>query len=130
MNTLVVQDDIWKSVHHAEGSHYNTFKVHLEHGMHALRQIFPNGEANPLNFVLFSTSGIHGSYASIEEVEKEWHYAIQEANDNWPMPLTFLIVQPRLVCLRYGNCIPETEDDFKFLKRLRETSRKVVQNIG
>lgn len=88
-------------------------------GMEALRTMFPDGEANDLNFVLFSTSGVHGSYATLEEVEEEPD-----------LGLTFLIVQPRIVGVRYGNCEPKTPEDFAFLRKLRASSWRAVATIG
>jgi len=93
-------------------------------GMAALREMYPDGEADELNFVLFSTSGVHGSYCTIKDQEPQNLEADQE-----PM-LTFLIVHPRLVSLRYGNCEPRTPEDFAFLRKLRESSRAIVQTIG
>lgn len=115
--------DLWKSVHKKEGAHYNTFGATPYNGMRGLRQMFPAGEADDLNFVLFSTSGVHGSYCTIEEAEAQWKKG--ESPD-----VTFLIVHPRIVCLRYGNCEPQTDEDFAFLKKLRESSAKAVVKIG
>jgi hypothetical protein len=116
--------DVWKSIHRKGGAHYNTFSTATPcDGMRGLRQMFPEGEADDLNFVLFSTSGIHGSYCTIEDVEERWKRG--ERSD-----LTFLIVHPRIVCLRYGNCEPQTAEDFEFLKKLRDSSWKSVQGIG
>ena len=88
-------------------------------GMAALREIFPDGQANPLNFVLFSTSGVHGCYSTIEDVE----------DDELPS-VTFLVVQPRVVCLRFGNVSPAGAEDIAFLKQLRRSSTEVVSRIG
>ncbi len=55
----------FKSIHRKSGAHYNTYSFD---SMAALREFFPNG-ADPMNFVLFSTSGVHGTYATIEEIE-------------------------------------------------------------
>ena len=87
-------------------------------GMAALRQLFPDGVANDLNFVLFSTSGVHGTYCTIEAAEAEG------------CDVTFLVVQPRIVGLRYGNCAPKTQDDFQFLRKLRESSHLAASSIG
>lgn len=87
-------------------------------GMAALRQLFPEGKADDLNFVLFSTSGVHGTYCTIEAAEAEG------------LDVTFLVVQPQFVGLRYGNCEPKTPEDFAFLKRLRASSHEAVQSIG
>ena len=115
-----------------EGAHYNTFGVTRDaDGMDALRHMFPDGTANEMNFVLFSTSGVHGMYTTIEEAE-----AIvlrgnkDEDGEDYEPHVTFLIVHPRIVCLRYGNCEPRTADDFAFLKGLRASSLAAVQTIG
>jgi hypothetical protein len=107
----------WQNLNDKGTSDY--YSVHRlrggEGGMEALRQMFPDGEANDLNFVLFSTSGIHGSYCTIEDCEAG------DVHD-----LTFLVIQPRIVALRYGNCEPKTPEDFAFLKKLRATSLQAI----
>lgn len=101
------------------GSPYYCVMALTGDGMAALRELFPDGEANDLNFVLFSTSGVHGTYATIEAVE-----------DEPAIGLTFLVVQPRIVGMRYGNCEPKTPEDFAFLKKLRASSWRAVATIG
>ena len=109
--------NFWKSIHDKDGAHYNTFST--RNGIDALRDFFPDGKADEMNFVLFSTSGVHGTSTKIEEAEKDIE-----------LDVTFLVVQPRIVCLRYGVCEPKTPEDFDFLKKLRESSWKVIQEIG
>src|SRR5678816_402672 len=114
-----------------DGAHYNTFGCRDENGMAALRAMFPDGEANEYNAVLFSTSGVHGMYTTIEEAEANFKRGNKDEDGEDASPsVTFLIVHPRIVCLRYGNCEPETEDDFTYLKRLRASSWKVFSEIG
>lgn len=91
-------------------------------GMEALRQMFPEGKADELNMALFTTSGVHGTYCTIEQVERGGEDASKD--------VTFLIIQPRIVCMRYGECRPETADDFAFLKRLRSSSIAAMATIG
>jgi len=114
-------DDSMYSVSGKSGAHYNVYHVHPEAGMRVLREFFPTGQADDLNFVLFSTSGIHGSYSRIEDIGPG-----EEQDDC----VTFVIVHPRIVCMRYGNAKPETPEDIDFLKKLRQSSWKAVQRIG
>ena len=117
------ESELWRSLCGA-GAHYNIFVIKPEQGMAALRWMFPDGEADDLNFVLFSTSGVHGSYCTIEEVEAS-------ATTDEPIGgVTFLIIQPRLVCMRYGECTPKTKDDYDFLKKLRKSSLDECSKIG
>lgn len=120
---------MWKSMdkNHPDSAHYCVMKRQEGvSGMDALRAMFPDAEVNTMNFVLFSTSGVHGTYNTIEDAE-----SCLDGNDEEGMTeVTFLIVHPRLVSLRYGNCEPETKDDISFLKQLRENSYKVVAQIG
>ena len=89
-----------------------------ESAIQDLKTLFPNGITDELNFVLFSTSGVHGSYLTIENVEKDGG------------ELTFLVIHPRTVTVRYGNCRPISKDDFEFLKKLRDSSLSVISKIG
>ncbi len=117
---------IWR-----EGGDYNTFGCRDENGMAALRAMFPTGEADEYNAVLFSTSGVHGMYTTIEEAEAVVLRGNKdEDGEDWTPHVTFLIVQPRIVCLRYGNCEPVTVEDFAWLKQLRASSWKALMAIG
>jgi hypothetical protein len=106
------------------GGHYSKpVPVVSENAMLALKTLFPEAQADRENFVLFSTSGVHGSYMTIEDFE-------EKPNNERGWGITFLVVQPRLVSLRFGNVAPQTAEDFTFLKRLRETSHAAVLKIG
>lgn len=98
---------------------YGVARIEPDDGMALLRSIFPKAEADPLNFVLFSTSGVHGSYLDIEDVEKS-------LDTPEPEMLTVLIVRPQTVFMQYGSIVV-TKDDIKFLKKLRASSRKAVK---
>lgn len=111
-----------------ESTHYSVLRLaHGEDGIAALREMFPDAEANELNFVLFSTSGVHGTYNTIEEAEK----AINgDDPETYFTEVAFMIVHPRLVTMRYGVCDPESQNDIDFLKRLRASSQKAIAGIG
>jgi hypothetical protein len=97
-------------------------------GMDALKALFPDARADYLNFVLFSTSGVHGTYTTIEDAENFINGIIEHPEDN--ARVTFLIIHPRIVGVRYGNCDPETMDDIRYLKALRATSHDAIRTIG
>jgi hypothetical protein len=105
-------------------------------GIDALREIFPTGEADEMNLVMFSTSGTNGSYITIEDAEgyqalsPEEQREENDGEDPEPLPITFVVVKPRLCMLQYGNCAPQTPEDFAFLRKLRETSWMAFQTIG
>lgn len=101
-----------------DGGHYSINRA--RDGMDLLRLVFPDGEANEMNICLFSTSGVHGTYRTIEEEEADPGCGV-----------TFVIVHPRLVTMQYGNVEPKTKEDFAFLKKLRQSSKGVVmRDIG
>lgn len=121
---------MWTNVSRSRqgNSDYSVLRLDdVSYGMAALREMFPTAQANERNFVLFSTSGVHGTYATIEEIEFDIKAGVSEEGFN---RLTFLIVQPRLVTVRYGICLPETLDDIRYLKKLRETSSLEASLIG
>ena len=83
-----------------------------------LKKIFPDAQADYMNFCLFSTSGVHGTYMTIED-----------CLNNLAYELTVLVVHPRIVALRYGQIKVEKKDS-AYLKKLRKTSAKVASKIG
>lgn len=87
--------------------------------MDALRAMFPLGECDSMNFVLFSTGGVHGSFQTIEDEETEASSGV-----------SFQLIQPRLVLTRYGVARPSTVEDFAFLKKLRASSWQAMATIG
>ena len=114
------------------GGHYNHYAVKTEMAMVQLRRIFPEGKANELNFVLFSTSGVHGTYNTIEKAERFLTTAPADLSDEdlCLRDITFVIIQPRLCTIHYGLCEPKNIEDIKYLKRLRQTSWDAVLTIG
>lgn len=94
-----------------------------------LRAIFKTPEdVNEMNAVLFSTSGIHGHYLTIEQVE-EALINQPEDEDEREQTLTVLVLHPRCVTMRFGN-IPVTLADIPYLKELRSRSWDALQTIG
>lgn len=112
-------------------------KVDHEEGRRALLLTFPDGNANPECFALFSTSGIHGTYLSLEEVAASIErygdtasFPDGEEPDDWcPPRITVLVVEPRIVRLRCGEVVVFKED-LPWLRRLRLTSWAAVLQIG
>ncbi len=126
-----------KSLFNKDGAHYNIYEIYSDNGMNLLRRIFPDGIANDMNFVLFSTSGIHGSCVSLEDIEsslikygdKTYNDFADPPDDFYNSYLTILIIHPRLVCMKYGD-IKISLQDIPYLKKLRETSIDAVQAIN
>lgn len=132
---------IWRNLSGEAGAHYSIFGLNRNDddsnlGMAGLRAMFPDAKANEMNFVLFSTSGVHGHYLTIEDVEASLmkygddpDFGDDEPADWCGDTITFLIVHPRIVALRYGNA-RVTLDDIPFLKKLRASSLAAVATIG
>lgn len=106
-----------------DSPHYSIMRANHDLAEDGLRKMFPQGEADDMNFVLFSTSGVHGTYTTIEEA----HASIGKPDES--TNVAFLIVQPRLVCLRYGT-VEVTNENVEFLKKLRSSSHAIAAQIG
>jgi hypothetical protein len=129
-----------ESITDKEGGHYNIYRFRSDvpdAAMRELREWFGQSPPNELNFVLFSTSGVHGSYATLEEIETSvTKYGWNEPDgeiwpDDYASPeVTVLIVQPRIVSMTYGNVTIRSQDDLEFLKRLRQQSWDAVALVG
>jgi hypothetical protein len=115
-----------KSIFRKDGGHYNIFTdINIEE----LKSIFPNGEANELNFVLFSTSGIHGTGSTIEEQVRRNSLPLDNEEYISQMTVDILIIHPRLVCIKFDT-IDFTVEDVEYLKKLRDSSMKAIMKIG
>lgn len=103
-------------------SHQNISKIKT---IDDLKEIYPKGVANDLNMVMFSTSGVHGTYSSIEDLETAIKTNDPEYEGNYK--LTVLSIHPRIVSMQYGH-IEITLDDIDYLKKLRASSNEFLQN--
>ena len=115
---------IWELTQPSNGSYSSyAFRGYKTLAIESIKSIFPDGECNRDNIILFSTSGVHGSYLTIEDAEKNTD---QEDDGS----VTFLIIKPRVLVFQYGNVYPETPEDFAFLKKLRASAKEVIAEIG
>lgn len=120
----------WRSLNakYPDSAHYSIFSGEHANGMALLRMLFPKPVADELNLVLFSTSGVHGHYGTIEMCEKG--LGLPDEHPDKLADVTFLVIHPRIVSLRFGNCRPETQEDIDYLKALRASSHAVLAGIG
>ena len=122
------------------GAHYNIWSI-SGGGVNGLRKMFPDAKANEMNFVLFSTSGVHGSYTTIEDIEESLtkygpspEFLKDETEESMPddwngTSLTVTVYHPRIIGVGYGS-VNVTLDDIPFLKALRQSSWDAVLTIG
>lgn len=106
--------------------------------MEILRELEPDD----INWVFLSTSGVHGTYASLDDIERSlWdatdaearkeHYA--EADADWHRPteaeVTVLIVLPRMVTTIYGTAIIRTREDVQLLRKRVEQTFEGIEDL-
>lgn len=109
---------------------YKTISLENKEAWKILKEIDHQGP-DWMNIVLFGTSGIHGDHtkpADIEEKVKAKDFT-NEDGEPCDLEITFLIVHPRMVTLRYGNVKVKTLKELEILKRLETKSKEVVQNM-
>lgn len=94
--------------------HYQVF--HTIKTINDIKNVFPEGEVDELNWCVFSTSGVHGTYATLDEIEQE----IADGEDTIS-DLTVLVIMPRMVKMLYGN-IQVNEEDIPYLRKLANSS--------
>lgn len=91
-----------------------------------LKLLFPKGIADELNWCLFSTSGVHGTYFNLNKIENSLINRLDEDHEDYCSPfITVLVIKPRLVSLGWGN-IEIYLDDFSFLRDLAMSSLKEI----
>ena len=105
------------------GAHYSMRQINT---MEDVRAHFPDGKANSMNWCFLSTSGVHGHSLSLDGIEAipledKACFPPEDAVDT----ITVLIVQPRLVAIRYGD-IPFEPSDVPWLRELVASTVKAV----
>jgi hypothetical protein len=90
--------------------------------MNELRELFPDCVDYTFNWLFLSTSGVHGSYFTIDYLEK--HIKI---DPDFIPNITALVVQPRTVKIFYGNLEEISEDDFAWLRQAVEKTIDAVK---
>ncbi|MFW9872431.1 MAG: hypothetical protein ACFFG0_04955, partial [Candidatus Thorarchaeota archaeon] len=83
-----------------------------------VKAFFTHDEGNDLNWCFLSTSGVHGSYTTLDEMEQ------LDYKGNYD--ITILIIQPRLCNLFYGN-IPISKEDVSYLRHLVSTTIEAIK---
>lgn len=91
--------------------------------MRDVREIFPTGMADNLNWIFCSTAGRHGSHKTLDQVEAiiRGQDPITRPLDNGKYTVTVLIIHPRLCIIKYGE-IQVNLTDIKFLRDLVASS--------
>lgn len=95
-----------------------------------LKLYFPDAEANLDNWCLFSTSGTHGTYIALDDIERYFSDSkrfIKEENggEAYSPNLTVLVIRPRLVSMLYGH-VTILQEDIPYLKQLASSSLKNI----
>jgi hypothetical protein len=114
------------------GSHYTVSSVKGD-VMAFLRGMEPDD----INFFFPSTSGVHGSYCTLDRIdllftspdapETRSEFSCEEGESTpkeWD--LTFCFVMPRMCTIYYGNVPVRSLDDSRFLRGLVEKTIKGV----
>jgi hypothetical protein len=97
-----------------------------------LRDIFVDGVDYELNWLFLSTSGVHGTYQDLKDIERAILLGTIcpdpetcECADCATMAITVLVVQPRRCNLMYGH-IDILREDIPWLK---EVVKKTIKGV-
>ncbi|HVQ45157.1 MAG TPA: hypothetical protein VMT30_09485 [Candidatus Saccharimonadia bacterium] len=110
--------------------HYSIGQVTSIEDLHTSFGVDPR--PNTLNYVLGSTSGVHGSYASLDDIEACFERTCDceggdhEYDEEGRADFTVLLVRPRLVHLSYGH-IEITRGDIPYLRLLITRSMEAIR---
>jgi len=103
------------------GGHYSINRIRSDHAWELLRRRFPDGRASESGWLLLSTSGVHGTYIALDDLGDVRQEIIDDGDAGSPL-ITFMIVDPRLVRIMYGNVPVETPAQEAFLRGLVASS--------
>jgi hypothetical protein len=130
---------------------YQMQKLDKHSGIDVLRQMFRDHEGldYTANWLFLSTSGVHGTYTTLEEISRDaqrldngncWHYDHEvgcecghpydphnapTVDPDGQFCITVQVLKPRTVQVLYGN-VYATLDDIPWL---REAVRKTIEGV-
>lgn len=112
-------------------THRNYYQNYKIDSMADLKSIFPRGEADVMNWCVFSTSGVHGTYLDLDTIEEyyqdpETFVRDEHFGEPFTPKLTVLVIKPRIVSMLYGQ-IDITQEDIPFLRRLCQSSLEAIR---
>lgn len=84
--------------------------------------LFPDGDADEMNWLFVGTSGIHGGYETLEDAKLGL-----ESGDESECYLTILVVQPRRVRTYYGQIKINDISELEKINRILISTAKVIQ---
>jgi hypothetical protein len=90
--------------------------------MDELKELFPDYVDYTFNWLFLSTSGVHGSYLTIDDLEK-----CIKSDPEFVPSITVLVVQPRTVKIFYGDLEEISVDDFKWLRQAVEKTIDAIK---
>jgi len=118
-----IQLGIGSNPEYCHHTHYTTQRLE---SFQDIEEFFPEAEADDLNWFFTGTSGVHGTYTTLEEIEKAWDITDGEQEGYEGRNVTVLIVKPRMVTCVYGDVTIETKEQLSFLKKLAESTKKII----
>ena len=86
-----------------------------------------NPGADTLNWLFLSTSGVHGSYTTLEDLQRHWG-TYEDGEPRESHYLTVLVVQPRTVRVWYGEIEIEREDIPWLAEQVKRTLAGVAES--
>ncbi len=100
------------------GDRYSVWEVE---SVEEVYRLFPGDAADEMNWLFLSTSGVHGSYTTLDELVFEHEDPGQVCAD-----VTVLVVQPRLARIAYGN-VEVTPEDVPRLRKIVDSTLAAVR---
>ncbi|MEK8128637.1 hypothetical protein WMW72_12040 [Paenibacillus filicis] len=88
--------------------------------MDDLKSIFPDGEADEMNWCVFSNGGIHGGYEKLDDLAGDL-----DEDYEYPPRINVLVIRPRLVSMLYGY-IEVNKEDIPFLRKLVNSTLQAI----
>jgi len=111
----------------AEIAHYHVFDG--VKSIEDLKTIFPEGKADDLNWVFLSTSGVHGSYTTLEDLEKDPDYA-DSIDEDGNSHITVLVLHPRMCCIKFGHMKFNLKKDSAYLRGLVKSTVEEITKFA
>ena len=91
--------------------------------MDIIRSVFGHELDYEMNWLILSTSGVHGTYTSLDNLESD---PSQWDEDGYAM-ITAMIFQPRIIRVIFNGDLKITRDDIPYM---REVCKKTLEGMN
>lgn len=107
--------------------HHTHYSIGKLDSIEDLKTLFgEEPKADTLNWFVASTSGVHGTYTTLDQIEQAWDITDTENENYVGSYITVEVILPRMVRLIYGDIELKSKEQIAYLRKLVKSSIEAI----